>query len=209
MYIYKKIYIWYYHNESYAGNFDGTHVIYAEEGTIKVEGATVSLMDCGEGVSCVAFEIPENYSEVIITPLVDNAEFSYLDDHYSFGRVNDDTYGVFTLASNYDGSAGNDQSFTVESANIIDDISMNYKSSYKINIRVENLKSIKYESADSNIVTVDNNGIVNSLKKGTTSITCTATDANGNTYSDTCTVNVDYAWWQWIIKIVLFGWIWY
>lgn len=64
-------------------------------------------------------------------------------------------------------------------------------------------------SSDSKNVTVDENGKLYAAKKGTANITVTVTDSNGNTATDTCKVTVEYTWWQWIIKIVLFGWIWY
>ena len=44
------------------------------------------------------------------------------------------------------------------------------------------------------------------LKRGDIKITATV---DGTTISDTVTVKVKYAWWQWIIIILLFGWIWY
>ena len=37
--------------------------------------------------------------------------------------------------------------------------------------------------------------------------TITATTADNRT--ETCTVTVQYAWWQKLIRIFLFGWIWY
>lgn len=46
-------------------------------------------------------------------------------------------------------------------------------------------------------------------KKGTATITCTVTDSNGNTVTDTCNVTVKYNFGQWLIVIILFGWIWY
>ena len=36
-----------------------------------------------------------------------------------------------------------------------------------------------------------------------------ATDSEGNTLSSSIEITVKYAWWQWIIIILLFGWIWY
>ena len=47
------------------------------------------------------------------------------------------------------------------------------------------------------------------LHKGTTTVTCTVTDEYGNTTKDTCTVTVKFQWWQWIIWILLFGFLWY
>ena len=31
----------------------------------------------------------------------------------------------------------------------------------------------------------------------------------GTDISDTCEVKVSYAWWQWIIRILLLGFLWY
>ena len=95
---------------------------------------------------------------------------------------------------------------------INDSISLNYKSSTKLNVTygpVHGDYTMKYESSNPKVASVDDNGKVTALKKGSATITCTVTDSNGNSASDTCEVKVVYTWWQWLIKIVLFGWIWY
>jgi hypothetical protein len=95
----------------------------------------------------------------------------------------------------------------------VDDIEMNYKNSATLNpvIDVDEGVSytVTYTSSKPSVAKVDDNGNVYGAKKGSTEITVTVTDEYGNTVSDTCKVNVTYAWWQWIIVIVLFGWIWY
>lgn len=68
--------------------------------------------------------------------------------------------------------------------------------------------SFKYISSNPKVATVDKNGKVYAAKKGSATITCTVTDSNGNTVSDTCKVTVKYSFGQWLIKILLFGWIW-
>ena len=68
---------------------------------------------------------------------------------------------------------------------------------------------VTYSSANEKIAAVDANGVVNAKKNGSVVITCTVTDAQGKTVSDTCTVTVKNTWWQWLIIILLFGWIWY
>ena len=95
----------------------------------------------------------------------------------------------------------------------IGDISINYKASAKIECNVNadaGVKyTVKYSSSNPSVATVDSNGKVTATGTGDATITCTVTDEYGNTVSDTCNVNVSYTWWQWIIVIVLFGWIWY
>lgn len=95
----------------------------------------------------------------------------------------------------------------------IDNVSLSYKSSTKIKpvINADNGATyvINYKSSNPKVASIDDNGKVTALKKGSATITCTVTDSNGNSVSDTCEVKVVYTWWQWLIKIVLFGWIWY
>ena len=95
----------------------------------------------------------------------------------------------------------------------VDNISMNYKMSARLNPTVTADEganyTVAYSSSDSSVARVDGEGKVYAAKRGSAKVTCTVTDEYGNTVSDTCTVTVSYAWWQWIIIIVLFGWIWY
>ena len=95
----------------------------------------------------------------------------------------------------------------------IKDIKLTYKKSGTIKPNItadEGAKyTVKYESSNPKVASVDKNGKVTALKKGSAKITCTVTDSNGNTVSDTCTVTVKYNFGQWLIIILLFGWIWY
>ncbi len=95
----------------------------------------------------------------------------------------------------------------------IGDITMNYKKSTTItpNIAADEGAeyTVKYLSSNPSVARVDDNGNVYAAKRGSATITCTVTDSNGNTVQDTCTVTVKYSFGQWLIKILLFGWIWY
>ena len=95
----------------------------------------------------------------------------------------------------------------------ISDISMSYKDSATItpNISVDAGVdyTVTYSSSNTDVVSIDANGKLITNDKGSATITVTVTDEYGNTVTDTCKVNVSYKWWQWIIVIVLFGWIWY
>lgn len=95
----------------------------------------------------------------------------------------------------------------------IDDVLMNYNDSYvlspSINADAGVNYTVSYESSDISVVAVDQDGKLIATGTGSADITVTVTDKNGNTVSDTCEVTVEYSWLQWIIVIVLFGWIWY
>jgi len=73
----------------------------------------------------------------------------------------------------------------------------------------EQLYEITYSVSNNDIIAVDENGSVFAKNRGTAILTCIVTDKAGNSVSDTCTVTVKYTWWQWILVILLFGWIWY
>ena len=112
-----------------------------------------------------------------------------------------------------------DEPFNPGESNIIsidldaETLNLNYKSTATLNPMIVGTGDIEYdikfESSNPKVVSIDENGKVTALKKGSADITVTVTDEYGNSLSDTCKVNVTYTWWQWIIRIVLFGWIWY
>lgn len=67
-------------------------------------------------------------------------------------------------------------------------------------------KNVTWASNNEKVAIVDANGNVTAKGSGTAMITATTEDG-GKTAS--CTVTVKLIWWQWLIKILLFGWIWY
>ena len=97
----------------------------------------------------------------------------------------------------------------------ISDIKINYRETAKITPKIEVdddvTYTVRYESSDPKIATVDENGNVTAMKRGSGSATikCIVTDQYGNTVEDTCTVNVRLSFAQIFITYLLFGWIWY
>ena len=66
--------------------------------------------------------------------------------------------------------------------------------------------AVTWKSSNDAVVKVDpENGSLYAVGRGTATVTATTED--GRTAS--CTVTVQYTWWQWLIRILLFGWIWY
>lgn len=91
-----------------------------------------------------------------------------------------------------------------------DAIAINYKAtaSLKDELSANIIKDfkLKWTSADESIVTVDKDGNIYGVKAGETTVTVKSTDGK---FAKTFDVTVNYSVLQWIIIIVLFGWIWY
>lgn len=105
-----------------AGDFsnssdDSVRKIYADRDAINVDDILAYPIDGDvEMQERVLYFIPENETQVRITPNVDNATFTYCDEEYNFGKISDETYGVLTLKS-MDEHAGTDQAqFTIMNA---------------------------------------------------------------------------------------------
>ncbi len=86
---------------------------------------------------------------------------------------------------------------------------VNYKTSFSLGLTWEKEtgdETVTWTSSDENVLKVDESGTVTAVGKGTATITATV---DGTDVNDFTTITVDYAWWQWILLIFLFGWIWY
>ena len=92
------------------------------------------------------------------------------------------------------------------------DFEVNYKTSKNLSPKIDAKSydyTVSYTSSNEAVATVDGKGNVKGISTGEATITCTVTDKYGNTLTDSTNVTVSLAWWQWLIKILLFGWIWY
>ncbi|MGN1478335.1 MAG: InlB B-repeat-containing protein [Acutalibacteraceae bacterium] len=101
----------------------------------------------------------------------------------------------------------------VKGLNIRESVELDYKESYTFTPEITADSGANYivewESSNPGTVSVDENGNIYGAKKGNATITCTVTDSQGNIFTDTCDVKVSYNFGQWLIIILLFGWIWY
>lgn len=86
-------------------------------------------------------------------------------------------------------------------------LAMNYKQSAAISYDSNySADALTWTSSNEKVATVDANGNVYAAGTGNATITVTSTDGAVN---ETVEVSVSYTVLQWIIVIVLFGWIWY
>ncbi len=81
-------------------------------------------------------------------------------------------------------------------------LTLTYKTTKKLTASV---KDVTWASSNEKVVRVDQAGNVTAAGRGTATVTATA--SNGSTAA--CKVTVRYTVWQWIIRILLFGWLWY
>ena len=66
--------------------------------------------------------------------------------------------------------------------------------------------TVTWQSSNDSVVKIDPaTGKLTATGTGSATITATAEDGR----TATCIVSVQYAWWQKLIRIFLFGWIWY
>ena len=65
---------------------------------------------------------------------------------------------------------------------------------------------ITWSSSDESIASIDEDGNLSCVGRGSAVITCSTAD--GFAFAE-YTINVTYTFWQWVILILLFGWIWY
>lgn len=178
---------------SLVGGFKVSDYIYAPVDTIAVSGATEYLMEgTVNGEDYAMYKVPENAEQVVIVPLVDNAEFTYFDETYSFGNVDDDTVGVFRLASDDENDM---QDVGLQIVNVKAEIrtpsttKIAYGDKIVLHADVKTLPdgaTIKW-TADNDNFAYSANGetcTIEPNKSGSTTFTVTVYDAQGNAISE-------------------------
>ncbi len=89
-------------------------------------------------------------------------------------------------------------------------LDMRYKSSAVVTAEITDpalaASEIQWFSSDESVATVSADGTVSAVGVGTAEITARI---KGTDIQKLCTVNVSYTWWQWIIRILLLGFLWY
>ena len=89
------------------------------------------------------------------------------------------------------------RAFTLEQTQI----TLNYKQTAQLT----SSEDAQWQSSDSSVVIVNEEGLLTAAGRGSATVTATAKDGR----TAVCTVTVRYTFWQWIIRIFLFGWLWY
>lgn len=206
---------------SYAESYAVSHNIPINYITLEVSQPVVNLSADGTAVLSASFS----------TALVDKTELVWTSDNLSAVTVTSDgvisAVGVgeatITVTSksgltatclvNVTGGGSPEEKGKVNSVTV-DDVIMNYQSSAKINPVIDSEGyinySIEFKSDNSSVITVDKEGNIETHHKGNATITCTVKDENGEVLAtDTCNVTVKFTFVQWLIWILLFGFLWY
>ncbi len=205
------------------GTVDLTRYVYAKKGEINIEGVEYYELDCGVGFGDdIVFVVADGVEKIKIVPLVDNAEFTYLDNEYSFGKTNDETIGVFTLATN-DENGSDNQDFviingepTIKIKNNPGSKTINYGDFLQLTAVVTDIPEgayIQWYKGEERSVKGDT--IYIEALNGSAVFTAKLVDANGNALkdsdgneiSDSQTVSVNASFWQKIVSFFknLFG----
>ena len=180
-------------------SFDSTRYIYADSNSVYISGVSVYPIDCGvEKGERVVFEISANVKQVTITPLVDNAEFTYLNKEYSFGNINNETVAVFKLANSNDSSMSEPEMNIVNKSEIItatiqnpSTTTISYGDAIILHLNINHTLptgyTIKWTASNGNFdmdVSADGTTCkISPSSSGDTTFTATVYDAEGNAVS--------------------------
>ena len=81
------------------GDYDSRKTWFSDKDKISITSTNVYPIDGNiEMGERVVFELSEDVETIVITPLVDNATFTYMGNEYTFEEIDEDTYAEFTLS---------------------------------------------------------------------------------------------------------------
>ena len=183
-----------------AKSYRSNRVIYSEGSSILVNGVTGTPMSGSvNGSTRYMFEIPTDKEEVIITPLVENAEFTYMENSFSFEGTDDGEIGILKLAST-NNPESNDAEFNVADISKLLPLSIVAPSTTAINygetlvLQLEDVELPEGWRVEWSIIgnavtmSVSDDGKecrVTSTASGNVSVTATLVDENGEPVTNT------------------------
>ena len=185
---------------AYVDQIETRDMIFAPINTIKVDDIKAFPICQGdESEEYVVFKVPSDKSSVTITPLVDNAEFEYLDETYSFGKIDEKTTATFVLSTSEE---TNNATFSLHNTSVkimspshkkirfgdtlvLHAEANNLPAGAQLVWSVENASVITIDDVDVPCAVPDHDRNCHTCKiggkaRGTTKITCTVCDASGN-----------------------------
>ena len=187
-----------------AKTYKASRCIYAATGTVDVKDYVCKSQMEGTlgGVEYTMYELSDDAETTVVVPLTDNATFSYLNNDYSFGEINDETYGVLTLAQSGDSATGDKADFNIANEPVkatgitlaAPTSPIPVGGSYQLVAVAQpdgaSLPDLVWASSDPSVASVDENGLVKALSVGTATISVTDTASNLSAEVEIDTVQV-------------------
>ena len=187
-----------------AKTYKASRCIYAATGTVDVKDYVCKSQMEGTlgGVEYTMYELSDDAETTVVVPLTDNATFSYLNNDYSFGEINDETYGVLTLAQSGDSATGDKADFNIANEPVkATGITLTSPSSpipvggsYQLVAAAQpdgaSLPDLVWTSSDPSVASVDENGLVKALSVGTATISVTDSESKFSAEVEINTVQV-------------------
>ena len=187
-----------------AKTYKASRCIYAATGTVDVKDYVCKSQMEGTlgGVEYTMYELSDDAETTVVVPLTDNATFSYLNNDYSFGEINDETYGVLTLAQSGDSATGDKADFnianepvkttgiTLASPSSPIPVGGSYQLAAAAQPNGASLPDLVWTSSDPSVASVDENGLVKALSVGTATISVTDSESKFSAEVEINTVQV-------------------
>lgn len=99
-----------------------------------------------------------------------------------------------------------EETVTIYGCETTETLGVQYKSSAQAMHAADASGPLEWVSENPEIASVDQDGTIHGLARGTATVRYASEDG---LFSGVCTVTVYYSFWQWLIIILGFGWLWY